>query len=87
MKFYTYILYSEAFDRYYVGHCEHISVRLERHNQKMVSSTKPYTPWQIKYTEQFGSRAEASKREREIKNRKSRKYIEFLIQQGEKLPD
>ena len=51
--FYTYILYSENADRYYVGHCEDLTQRLERHNNKMVLSTKSYTPWRLVYHETF----------------------------------
>ncbi len=79
--FYTYILYSEKFDRYYVGHCEDIEKRLSRHNNKGVPSTKPYVPWKMVYSEKYHSRSEAAVREQQIKNKKSRKYIEYLISQ------
>ena len=45
----------------------------------MVTATKYGTPWILKYTEHFKSRAEALKRELYIKKMKSRKYIESLI--------
>ena len=79
--YFVYILYSVKFDRYYVGHCEDMSARLSRHNNKMVPSTKSYIPWQVVYTESFNSRALAAAREREIKNKKSRIYIKFLVNQ------
>jgi putative endonuclease len=78
--FYLYILYSQNFDRYYVGHCEDLQKRLLRHNSKGVPSTKAYIPWKLVYTEKYNSRSEAATREKEIKNKKSRKYIEYLIQ-------
>ena len=87
MQFYTYILYSTIFDRYYVGHCEDMLARLSRHNGKMVPSTKAYVPWQLMYTESFSTRAEASAREHEIKKKKSRKYVELLIKGGQTRPD
>ena len=77
--FYTYILYSSKYDRFYVGQCEDVVLRLQRHNNKGVPSTKPYVPWQLVYYEEYSSRADASNRELEIKNKKSRKYIEFLV--------
>lgn len=76
---YTYILYSKSFDRYYIGQCEDIDARLHRHNNRGVPSTKPYVPWDLVYIETFGSRSEAIKRELEIKSKKNRKYIEWLI--------
>ena len=77
--FYTYILYSKEFDRYYVGHCESMLARLARHNGGSVHSTKAFIPWTVVYTENYSTRLEASKRELEIKKKKSRKYLEFLI--------
>lgn len=77
--FYLYILYSPIHDRYYVGSTEDIHKRLLRHNNGGVTSTKKYRPWQICYTEQFPTRAEAFNREHAIKRKKSRSYIERLV--------
>jgi putative endonuclease len=77
--YFVYILYSKLFDRYYVGHCEDVQVRLTRHNNKGVPSTKPYVPWELVYTEAYTTRGEASSRERFIKQKKSRNYIAFLL--------
>ena len=77
--YYIYILYSEIYDRFYVGSAEDISSRFERHNKGMVKATKPYIPWLMLYFEEYSSRSEAMKREKEIKNKKSRKYIEWLV--------
>ncbi|NDK55138.1 GIY-YIG nuclease family protein [Pontibacter fetidus] len=79
MAFYTCIHYSETIDRYYVGSCEDIKDRLSRHNAKYSKSTKAGAPWELKYTEFFETRSDAVTRELEIKNKKSRKYIEWLI--------
>ncbi|MEY3564039.1 MAG: hypothetical protein RJA23_209, partial [Bacteroidota bacterium] len=44
-------------------------------------STKAGAPdWEIRYTETVPDRATALKRELEIKKKKSRNYIEWLIQ-------
>jgi putative endonuclease len=40
-------------------------------------------PWELKYYEKYESKSEALKREREIKNKKSRKYI--LISHSDQL--
>lgn len=78
--FYLYILYSPEHDRYYVGSTEDIEKRLLRHNSGAVPSTQKYRPWQICYTEQFTTRAEAFSREHAIKKKKSRIYIQHLMQ-------
>ena len=77
--YYVYILYSKKFDHYYIGQCEDVDLRLKRHNGKAVHSTKAYVPWELVYTESFTSRSEAVQRESEIKKKKSRKYIEYLV--------
>lgn len=79
IMFYTYILYSTSYDRYYVGHCEDLKKRLHRHNNKLVSSTKRFTPWIIVYYETSITRLDTSRRELAIKKMKSRIYIESLI--------
>ncbi len=71
--YFLYILYSKNHDRYYIGHCQDIMARLARHNNRKVSSTKFYVPWEVVYTENFVSRALASTREREIKKQEEQK--------------
>ena len=77
--FFTYILYSEKFNRFYVGHTSDIEKRLERHNKGMVPSTKVYKPWIVVHIEEFSTKSKAAARELEIKNKKSRHYIESLF--------
>ncbi|WP_439880225.1 GIY-YIG nuclease family protein [Pontibacter sp. MBLB2868] len=79
MPFYTYILYSERSDRYYVGSCESMEMRFLQHNSGRNHSTKAGAPWQLKHTEEHLTRSAAVKRETEIKKKKSRKYIQWLI--------
>ncbi|UEG50144.1 GIY-YIG nuclease family protein [Ferruginibacter lapsinanis] len=79
MPFYIYILYSVTSDKYYVGSTGDLEVRLDQHNNGRNKSTKHGVPWIIKYTETFVLQVDAIKRENEIKKKKSRKYIEWLI--------
>lgn len=74
-----YILYSCLLDRYYVGHTEDIATRLLQHNNGESNYTSKAKDWELVYEETFSSRTEAHTREREIKKKKSRKYIEWLI--------
>ena len=79
MAYYLYILRSQKTDRYYIGSSENPDVRLQQHNWKRTPSTKSGVPWVIVYTEEFSTRSEAVTREYEIKKKKSRKYIDYLI--------
>jgi putative endonuclease len=77
--FFIYIIYSSKWDKYYVGSCNDLEIRMLQHNGGRNISTKHGVPWVLKYSESFTTRAEAMQREKEIKNKKSRKYIEWLI--------
>ncbi len=69
--FTVYILQSLKNSRYYIGHTENIILRLKRHNNSLVRSTKSYVPWKIIYTEEYNTKSEAYRRELEIKSYKS----------------
>jgi putative endonuclease len=75
----TYILYSEKWNQYYVGSTQDLTVRLEQHNSGKNTSTRGGAPWLVKYEEHFSDISLARRRELEIKKKKSRKYIEWLI--------
>ncbi|WP_394297327.1 GIY-YIG nuclease family protein [Muricauda sp. MAR_2010_75] len=66
-----------------MGHCQDLEDRIRRHNGARSKYTKIATDWKVKYTEHFTTRSGAMAREREIKRKKSRKYIEFLISEAE----
>ena len=76
---YVYIIYSTKVNKYYVGACTNLERRLHEHNIGHSTFTSTGIPWELKYTEHFDTLPNAKKREREIKARKSRIYIEQLI--------
>ena len=77
--YYTYIIQSQKNGKFYTGSCQDIQIRIERHNAGATPSTKSGRPWKLVYSENYENNSDALKREREIKSKKSRKYIEFLI--------
>ena len=77
--FYTYIIQSQKDHSYYVGQSENPERRLEKHNNSKTGYTSRKQPWELVYKESFETRSEAIKREREIKSKKSRVYIDSLI--------
>ena len=77
--YYVYIIYSESTDSYYIGQTSDLEDRLFRHCNSGSKSTKKAKDWKLVYKEVYESRSESVLREREIKNKKSRKYIEKLI--------
>ena len=66
----VYILQSIISQKYYIGHTENIENRLYKHNKGLIKSTKYGKPWKLVLVESYKTRAEAYKRELEIKNYK-----------------
>ncbi|MFQ6606010.1 MAG: GIY-YIG nuclease family protein, partial [Fidelibacterota bacterium] len=79
MQFVVYIMYSASRDRYYTGQTSDLSKRISQHNAGYDRYTRSGIPWELKYTEEYQTRREAMRREREIKAKKSRSYLEGLI--------
>jgi putative endonuclease len=79
--YFVYILYSEKLNRFYIGSTENLRQRLEQHNNGLSKFTSKASDWRQVYFETFTTRTLAQKRERDIKRKKSRKYIEQLISQ------
>ena len=78
--FLIYILKSEKNGKYYIGSTSNLIKRLKKHNSGEVKSTKTLIPLKIVYTERYSTNSQARKRESYIKKRKSRKYVESLIE-------
>ena len=76
---YTYIIKSKIKEKYYIGTSSNLVQRLKLHNEGHSKSTKAFVPWEIVYSEKFATKHEALKREKELKNMKSKKYLEWLI--------
>ena len=79
---FTYILFSGKLNKYYIGACIDIERRLYEHNIGHSKFTSHGVPWKIVYTKEYSTLTEAKKRETQIKNMKSRKYIENLFLKG-----
>jgi putative endonuclease len=79
-RFYVYVLQSLKDFSFYIGQCADLDCRMSKHFDGMSKYTSSKRPWRLVYFEMYQSRSEALKREKQIKNMKSRVYIEQLIQ-------
>src|SRR5207247_8888369 len=61
--FHCYVLSSEKTGRRYVGSCENLADRIDRHNAGQSKATKHGVPWVLIRSESFASRSEAAQRE------------------------
>lgn len=66
--YYVYILYSEKFDRFYVGQTMNLQNRVDRHNKGLENATSPYIPWVILWHTTKNNRSEAVILEQKLKN-------------------
>lgn len=72
--FFVYVLYSDEFDRHYVGMSEDFNRRLNEHNSRKVRSTKAFVPLRMIYVQEFNTRAEARWREKYLKTAAGRRW-------------
>jgi putative endonuclease len=79
MRYYAYIIRSIREGTFYIGSCEDVVVRLARHNAGKVKSTKSRRPYELVLVEEFLTRAEAYRRERQIKSYKNGEAFKRLI--------
>jgi putative endonuclease len=79
MPFYLYILQSQSTSRFYVGQAQDLDERVAYHNANYSKSLKNRGPWQLVYREEYATRGEAVRRERQIKSWKDRAMIQRLV--------
>ena len=89
MKHTTYILYSPAIDRYYIGYTSSFSDRLSFHNDGARNKiwTKRGIPWEVYLTVEGLEKSMARKLELHLKKMKSRNYLKELKQNPKKLEE
>jgi putative endonuclease len=79
MPFYVYILQSQSTGRYYCGQTKNLEQRLRLHNDpdyRPDATTRRFTgPWTLVWSEEHVTRSDAMKRERQIKNRGAKRFL------------
>ena len=78
----VYILHSKSLEKYYTGYTNDLTRRLEEHNRIKGKFTDVGIPWILVHKECFWTKKEAMSREKFIKSKKSKIFIEDLIAQG-----
>jgi putative endonuclease len=74
--FLVYALYSEKYQKIYIGYTSNIEQRLLSHNELGTKGyTLRYRPWKLIYTESFLLKSDAMKREKLLKSAKGREFI------------
>jgi putative endonuclease len=82
-EFVVYVLYSEKFDKLYIGYTTDLEKRFLSHNELGTKGwTIKFRPWKVVHTEIFVTKAGAMQRERQLKSHQGRDFIrQEIIQQ------
>ena len=79
-EFVVYVLYSEKFQKIYVGISSDLINRFHSHNKFATKGfTLKFRPWVIAFVEFYQTKQEALKREKQLKSAQGRKYIHEKI--------
>jgi len=73
--YYTYVLQSEADEKFYVGFTEDLKLRFEKHSKGQVESTRNRRPLKLIYYEACLSQDDATKREKYLKSYHGRMFL------------
>jgi putative endonuclease len=78
--FWVYVLYSPQFNKIYIGYSTDPEKRLISHNILSKKGwTIRYRPWEKVYQEEYQTKEQAIKREKELKSARGRNFIWELI--------
>lgn len=80
--YYLYILKNTDTGRFYIGSTNDLERRLKQHISGKTRTTRILKTDTLVYTEMYNTALEARSREKKLKSYKSKKYLEWLINQG-----
>jgi len=75
-------MYSEKLDRLYIGQTQDLDRRLREHHEGVSFYTKRTDDWCLIHTEEYDTRAEAIKREKQLKSSRGRAFLWQKIEGG-----
>lgn len=76
MPYFTYVLFSPPHDRIYIGASSDPEKRYISHNELATKGwTIKFRPWLLVYKEEFETKREAMKREKQLKSAQGRLWI------------
>ena len=85
MPFYVYVLANKERRKIYIGQTDNIEKRLARHNRILPNKRDSFTSkmsgdWTVVYSEEYTTRKEAMKREKELKSYRGREFVKNKIE-------
>ena len=83
MTYTVYILFSEEYEKIYIGYTSNLLQRFKSHQFLGKDWTARYRPWIVIYCEYFSEKSDARKREIQLKQYRNRLKIHKRIKQEE----
>jgi len=77
--YFVYILKSLRDNKYYIGSTSNVEARLAYHNAGRQRSTKHRIPFELVYKEEYPTKEEALRREKQIKSYKGGEAFKKLV--------
>ncbi len=78
--FYTYVLLSQKDDKLYVGYTPDLKLRIIKHNEGKVDSTRNRRPFKLIYYEAYLNKEDAVKREKYFKKGFGRRFLKGRLE-------
>jgi putative endonuclease len=76
----VYVLYSEKFNKIYIGFTHDLENRVKSHNELGKKGwTKSFRPWTVLYKEAYDQKSAAMTREKQLKSAKGREFVWELV--------
>jgi putative endonuclease len=78
--FVVHALYSSTYDKIYIGFTDNMEERFKSHNELAKKGwTIKFRPWEIIYQQHHLEKADAMRREKELKTATGRNFIKSLV--------
>jgi putative endonuclease len=79
MIWHVYAIRSVARNYIYVGLTSDVEQRLTRHNEGREKTTRAYRPFDLIFTESFGTRTDAREREKHLKSGSGKEFLKSTL--------
>ena len=80
MMYYVYVLKSDVNGDIYIGYSTDLRERYKSHNEGKVRSTKAYKPWKLVYYEAYKGKADATRREKRLKEHNKKDELRLQLE-------
>ena len=83
----VYVLRSKLTGKLYTGQTKNLTRRLSEHESGLARYSRGRGPWELVFTEEYATRAEAMQRERFLKSGQGRAFIKSILASGAGPPE